>query len=184
MADKRDPVKTQAYIDDALGRFLRIPGRVDRTYYAWAYLRGMRRLGDDQLCRDLNIKVKPVDTAPSDLDLADAEHYMYARFLAGSTGDPATKSLVYGYELVKVVRYLTGREKDLRTDPRFPVLPPSAEAVAWGAQGAEDGMQDYRDTHGGKTGKMGTAIEANKSFANGQYKNAYIPQRVYPMTGT
>jgi hypothetical protein len=59
-----------------------------------------------------------------------------------------------------------------------------AEAVAWGAQEAEDGMQDYRDTHGGKTGKMGTAIEANKSFANGQYKNAYIPQRVYPMTGT
>ena len=119
MADSRDPVKTQAYIDDALGRFLRIPGRVDRTYYAWVYLRGMRRLGDDQLCRDLNIKVKPVDTAPSDLDLADAEHYMYARFLAGSTGDPATKSLVYGYELVKVVRYLTGREKDCGPIPAF-----------------------------------------------------------------
>jgi hypothetical protein len=33
MADTRDPLKTQTYIDDALGRFLRIPGKVDRTYY-------------------------------------------------------------------------------------------------------------------------------------------------------
>jgi hypothetical protein len=184
MAEERDPFKTLAYIDDALGRFLRIPERVERTHYAWAYLRGMRRLGDDQLCRDLNIVVRRVDTAPTDLDLADAEHYMYARFLAGSTGDPATKSLVYGYELVKVVRYVTGREKDLRTDPRFPVLPPSAEALSWGAKGADDGLQDYRITHGGKTGKMGSAIEANKSFANSQYKNAYSPQRVYSPRST
>jgi hypothetical protein len=179
MADTRDPLRAQAYIDDAFGRFLRIPDKVTRAYYAWAYLRGVRRLGDDQLCRDLKIIVTPVDTAPSDLDLADAEHYMYARFLAGSTGDPATKSLVYGYELVKVVRYFTGREKDLRTDPRFPVLPPSVDALDWGATGAEDGLQDYRDLHGGKTGKMGSALAANKTFANGQYRNAYIPQRVY-----
>jgi hypothetical protein len=99
---------------------------------------------------------------------------MYARFLAGSRGDPATKSFVYGYELVKVVRYVSGREKDLRTDPRFPVLPPSADAVAWGASGADDGLQDYRATHGGKTGKIGSALDSNRSFANGQYKNSYL----------
>lgn len=175
MADERDDRKAQAYIDDALGRFLRISDKVDRTRYAWAYLRGLRRMGDDDLCRQLNIRVTPVPTAPTDLNLADAEHYMYARFLASSTGDPASKSLVYGYELMKVVRYVSGREKDLRTDPRFPVLPPSADAVAWGAAGVDDGLQDYRESHGGKTGKMGSALEANRCFANGQYKNAYIP---------
>jgi hypothetical protein len=119
MADERDDRKTQAYIDDAFGRFLRIQDKVERSQYAWAYLRGMRRMGDDDLCRQLKIHVQPVATAPTDLNLADAEHYMDARFLAGSTGDPATKSLVYGYELVKVVRYVSGREKDLRTDPAF-----------------------------------------------------------------
>jgi hypothetical protein len=174
MADERDDRKTQAYIDDALGRFLRIQDKVERSQYAWAYLRGMRRMGDDDLCRQLKIRVQPVATAPTDLNLADAEHYMYARFLAGSTGDPATKSLVYGYELVKVVRYVSGREKDLRTDPRFPVLPSSADAVAWGASGADDGLQDYRATHGGKTGKIGSALDSNRSFANGQYKNSYL----------
>ena len=65
-----------------------------------------------------------VPTAPRDLNLADAEHYMYARLLAGSTGDPTSSTLVYGYELWKMVQFATGRESKLRTDPRFPVLPP------------------------------------------------------------
>src|ERR1700751_1329402 len=104
MADERDDRKAPAYIADALGRFLRIAHKVERTRYAWAYLRGVRRMGDDDLCRQLNIVVKPVPGASTDLNLADAEHYMYARFLASSTGDPASKSLVYGYALMKVVR--------------------------------------------------------------------------------
>lgn len=81
---------------------------VERTYYAWAYLRGLRRLGDDDLCRKLGIVVPIVPTAPTDLDLADAEHYMYARFLAGSTGDPTTSTLVGGYEAIKILRLSMG----------------------------------------------------------------------------
>jgi hypothetical protein len=74
MADERDDRKTQAYIDDALGRFLRIQDKVERSQYAWAYLRGMRRMGDDDLCRQLTIHVQQVASAPTDLNLADAEH--------------------------------------------------------------------------------------------------------------
>ena len=172
MAAEHDAGKTQRYIDEALGRFLGISSIVERSRYAWAYTRGVRRLGDDKLCRDLGVSVPVVEGAPQDLSLADAEHYLYARFLAGSTGDPAASSLVVGYELWKTVKYVAGREKDLRTDPRFPVLPPSVDAVNWGLSGVEAGLQDYRNLHGGNLGKTGSAIEANRSLATSQYQTA------------
>jgi hypothetical protein len=172
MANQRDGARTQRYIDEAMGRFLRITPVVERAHYAWAYIRGVRRLGDDDLCRQLKIAVPRVEGAPEDLNLADAEHYLYARFLAGSTGDPSASSLVVGYELWKTVKYVRGREKDLRTDPRFPVLPPSIDAVNWGLQGIQAGLQDYRDLHGGKFGKTGSAIEANRSLATSQYQSS------------
>lgn len=170
MATGRDFSTTLRYIDQARGRYLNIQSEVERSRYAWAYLRGMRRLGDDQLCRQLGISVPVNPAAPNDLNLADAEHYMYARFLAGSTGDPTTSGLVYGYELWKVVQFVTGRESKLRTDPRFPVLPPSADAVDWGIRGVDDGLQDYRKEHAGGTGKLGDALRANKELVGSQAK--------------
>jgi hypothetical protein len=178
MPSTRNPTHTRQYIDEAQGRFLRFPNVAERTYYAWAYLRGLRRLGDDNLCRSLGIAVPRVSTAPTDLDLADAEHYMYARFLGGSTGDPTTSTLVAGYEVIKVLRLSMGHEKDLRTDRRFPVLPPSMSAVNWGMQGASDGLEDYKSLHGGQLGKAGSALSANKQFADGQYNDAYSVRRL------
>ncbi len=179
MAENRNPSRTQAFIDDALRRFSSLDSREAQDLHAWAYLRGMRRLGDDDLCRRLGISVPHVESAPGDVDLADAEHYMYARFLGASTGDPAIRALVMGYEIVKVVRFGMGREKDLRTDQRFPVLPPSQDSVRWGLKGAEAGLKEYRDAHNGQSGRMGSAIEANRDFANGQYQQAYSPKQVY-----
>jgi len=177
MSATRDSARTRKYIDEAQGQFLRFPNVVERTYYAWAYLRGLRRLGDDDLCRKLGITVPVVAAAPTDLDLADAEHYMYARFLAGSTGDPTTSTLVGGYEVIKLLRLSTGKEKDLRTDPRFPVLPASLDSVGWGLSGADDGLADYKSLHKGKTGKIGSALAANKDFARGQYQDAFSLKR-------
>jgi hypothetical protein len=178
MSSTRDSARTRRYIDEALGRFMQFRNVVERTYYAWVYLRGLRRLGDDDSCRSLGIAVPNVPTAPADLDLADAEHYMYARFLAGSTGDPTTNTLVAGYEVIKILRLTTGHEKGLRTDPRFPVLPPSISSVNWGMQGASDGLRDYKALHGGQLGRIGSALAANKQFANGQYQNAYSVKRL------
>jgi hypothetical protein len=170
MPDGRDRMLTLRYIDQARGRFLNVQSEVERSRYAWAYLRGMRRLGDDPLCKSLGIAVPVSPTAPGDLNLAAAEHYMYARFLAGSTGDPSSSTLVYGYELWKAVRFVTGREAKLRTDPRFPVLPPSVDSVNWGVRGVDDGLRDYRGEHGGKTGEIGSALRANKDLISGQAK--------------
>jgi hypothetical protein len=173
MAGSRDPKRTQKFIDDALGKFLTKAAVVERTQYAWAYLRAMRRLGDDPLAKGLGILAPVVATAPNDLDLADAEHYLYARFLAGDTGDPSTRGLVVAYELAKVVKYATNDEKNLRTDPRFPVLPPSLSAVDWGLKGVNDGLADFAQANPGKSGNVGAAYKANKDMASGQYKSMY-----------
>lgn len=176
MANDRDPGKTRRYIDDAMGRFLSISPIVERAHFAWAYTRGVRRLGDDEMCRRLKITVPRIESAPEDLNLADAEHYLYARYLAGSTGDPSTHALVVGYELWKTVKYARGREKDLRTDPRFPVLPPSVDAVNWGLSGVQDGLQDYRNLHRGRLGMAGGAFEANRGLATNQYQTSGAPR--------
>jgi len=178
MAITRNPIKVQHYIDDALQHFSGLDSS-DKELHAWAYLRGMRRLGDDDLCRRLNMTVPRISDAPEDPNLADAEHYMYARFLASSSGDVSTKALVLGYEVVKVLTFQSRQEKDLRTDSRFPVLPPSRESVRWGLKGVDAGLEEFKKAHNGGLGKFGSAIDANREFANGQYKRAYSPQRAY-----
>jgi hypothetical protein len=133
----------------------------------------MRRMGDDPMCRKLVISPPILSSAPFDLDLADAEHYMYARYLASSTGDDTVPALVLGYETAKIIKYATSSEKDLRTDPRFPVLPPSSDSVSWGLRGAQDGLDDYRKAHGGKLGARFEAIKINRSLITGAYGGLY-----------
>jgi hypothetical protein len=169
-----DPIATQKYIDDAYQRFSSHKDPVERNYRAFAYLRGRRRRGDEPLLKQLKIGSVPDDPgAPFDVNLADAEHYMYARLLASSTGDPSVKALVSGYQLKKFVDSIRGTEQDMRTNPKYPVLPPSMEAVKWGLKGADDGLAEYKASHGGKTGKIGDAIRANQDFITGQYKPGY-----------
>lgn len=175
MAGDRDPSKTRKYIDDAMERFLSITPVVERAHFAWAYTRGVRRLGDDELCRRLEITVPRIETAPEDLNLADAEHYLYARFLAGSTGDPSTHALVVGYKLWTTVKYARAGEKDLPIDSRFPVLP-SADALNWGLTGVQDGLRDYRNLHRGRLGMAGGALEANRHLATTHHPSAAAPR--------
>jgi hypothetical protein len=164
-----DPTITQRYIDDALGRFLLFKDAVERNERAFAYLRGLRRRGDEPLLKRFGIAVIDDPKAPLDESLADAEHYMYARFLASSTGDPSVKALVTGYELKKYVDSKRGRLQDARTNPRFPVLPPSQESVRWGLKGVDNGLSDYKAAHNGQIGKIGSAIQANQDWIKGQY---------------
>jgi hypothetical protein len=164
-----DAAATQRYIDDALRRFLPFKDAVDRNARAFAYLRGLRRRGDEPLLKQYNITVPDDPKAPFDESLGDAEHYMYARYLASSTGDPSVKALVTGYEVKKYIDSKRGKLQDARTNPKFPVLPPSQDSVRWGLKGADDGLQDYRDAHNGQTGPLGSAIKANQDFIKGMY---------------
>jgi hypothetical protein len=168
-----DDTKIQVDIDDAFRRFLPIRDVVERNLRAFAYLRARRRRGDDALARQLGITAPDDPAAPLDVNLADAEHYMYARFLASKTGDPSIKALVTGYQLKKYLDSLFRTEQKMRTDSRYPVLPPSTSAIAWGLKGADEGLKDYAAAHGGAYGEFGSAFRANQEFISGQYKPKY-----------
>jgi hypothetical protein len=163
-----DAAKTRKYIDDALRKFSSYTDPVEQNVRAFAYIRGMRRRGDEPLLATYSITPPPDDPdAPFDESLADAEHYMYARYLASSTGDPSVKVLVTGYETKKYIDERRGKLQDARTNPKYPVLPPSPESVLWGLKGVDDGLADYKGQHGGKLGTLGSAIVANRSWITG-----------------
>jgi len=156
-----DAKKTNDYIFAAYHKYSKIQDPVDRSYHAWAYLRGVRRRGDDDVIKKLKISVPDDPAAPYDESLEDAEHYAYARFLASRTGDPQTGLLVTGYEAMKFVGAVG------RSNSKYPALPASPETIQWGLKGVDYGLTEYKSAHGGKTGKPGSAMECNRDFIKG-----------------
>lgn len=164
-----DTTATQNYIDNALRRFLSFRDAAQRNVRAFAYLRGLRRRGDEPLLRTYGLAVPDDPNAPFDESLGDAEHYMFARFLASSTGDPSAKALVLGYQVKKYIGSRLGNMQGMRTNLKFPVLPPSQEAVRWGLKGVDDGLREYINAHDGQAGRLGSAIQHNWNFIQGMY---------------
>jgi hypothetical protein len=78
-----------------------------------------------------------------DPDLAAAEHYLYARFLAGKTGDPLVTQAPKFYSLKKKF-YFALEIEDWMTTSGYPCLPPTEESVVWGERGAMDGLRDFK----------------------------------------
>lgn len=104
--------------------------------------------------------------APLDVNLAAAEHYMYMRFLAGLTGDPLLIAAPAGYAIKKSIGFALGKEKEMRTTPDNPVLPPSVESTVWGTLGVEEGLKDYRGENPAAGMKPGASFEALKPEAS------------------
>lgn len=77
------------------------------------------------------------------VELAAAEHYMYARFLAGATGDPVVLASPSLYNLKKKIFFALDIQ-DLMNTSSYPCLPPSDDSVKWGEQGAKDGLMDFK----------------------------------------
>ena len=101
----------------------------------------------------------------TDVNLAAAEHYMYARFLTGTSGDPLVLAAPVGYALKKQVYFTLGIEDWMRTSANNPVLPPSVGSVVWGEMGVADGMKDYQGMNGGGSVRIGGSLEALKQGA-------------------
>ncbi|KVH69449.1 hypothetical protein WJ41_20620 [Burkholderia ubonensis] len=86
---------------------------------------------------------------PEDINLAAAEHYMYARFLAGATGDPLVKATPVLYGAKKRVYFALGIQDRMATTSN-PVLAPNTSVERWGLKGAKDGLRDYSDVNDGQ----------------------------------
>ncbi|WP_431820979.1 hypothetical protein [Burkholderia sp. F1] len=87
---------------------------------------------------------------PEDINLAAAEHYMYARFLAGATGDPLVKATPTLYGAKKRVYFALGIQDRMATSPGNPVLAPNSSVERWGLKGAKDGLRDYSAVNNGQ----------------------------------
>ena len=93
-----------------------------------------------------------------DPDLAAAEHYLYARFLAGNTGDPSVWKAPRLYNIKKKIFFALEIE-NLMTTSEYPCLPPTEESVAWGERGALDGLNDFKFMNPATDFKVGEALK-------------------------
>jgi len=145
-----------SYINDAqvnkiitteIGKF---PGATitDRIYQAFRSLQARRR------SKEWNNQ-----------ELAAAEHYMYARFLAGRTGDPMVASSPDLYDLKKRA-FIALDIQNLMNTTDYPGLPASPEMVKWGKKGATDGLMDFKMANPTTGFQTGAAL---KPLAKGSY---------------
>ena len=104
--------------------------------------------------RKLQSRRRLVDS--TSIDLAAAEHYLYARLLAGATGDPLVRYAPVLYGLKKRALFGLGLGQWMATTAQ-PVLPPDDDVERWGTQGATEGLKDYESVHGVPAGNHGQA---------------------------
>lgn len=78
------------------------------------------------------------------LNLAAAEHYLFARTIASEEGDTNLRELPQKYADWKTWLQGKGLEQLLRTTSE-PVSPANANVTGWGSKGIEAGLADYQD---------------------------------------
>lgn len=152
---KLDESRVQAFIDwsqSAAGYYLHradaaSPSQVTINHWAWRLLKESVR-GDEAHRYD------------QDYDAAAAEHYMYIRFLAGQSGDPACLAAPTLYAAKKILDQLLGRLQKGQVQGGHPVLPANPSIVAWGHRGVLDGLNDYKAVNKNASYKFGHAVES------------------------
>jgi len=149
MADQVADATVRSIIDQSLAQQVVRPGetivhRVSRSFRA---LQKRRR-----------------EVEPLNINLAAAEHYMYARFLAGASGDPSVKLAPTLYGLKKRIYFALGIQERMATT-KNPVLPPNNSVESWGTRGATEGLVDYTNTTGRPATNLGNALSSLGSEA-------------------
>ncbi len=87
---------------------------------------------------------RQVPGASLDLDLAAAEHYLFARYLIcmGMVGPFQMRALILGYDIKKWIDSARGRPNAMATTDN-PVSPRDPGVVRWAIQGMDDGIADH-----------------------------------------
>jgi hypothetical protein len=128
------------------------PSIVDRNYIGWRLLKETVR-GNSSHQYD------------NDYDAAAAEHYMYIRFLAGKTGDPACHAAPTLYAAKKILDQVLGRLQSGQAQGGHPVLPSNPYIVDWGQRGVRDGLVDYKAVSNGAQYKVGSGVGVLAGFS-------------------
>lgn len=98
----------------------------EAIYHAWERLK---------ICRDAGRSLN--------LDLAAAEHYLFARTLASDSGDTNLLEAPKWYETFKKFSDAASFNNYIRTSTE-PVSPTNANVTRWGVDGVKRGLQEYQ----------------------------------------
>lgn len=118
----------RALIDHYQGRFMLSPV-LERNRLAFRAIKDFRNGAGDS----------------ADESLAAAEHYLFARYMVSNavTSAAQMRVLVLGYDGVKAVAQTNSyTEMAMRHNKSRPTSRVSADSVAWGLQGVDDGAED------------------------------------------
>ena len=140
--------QTEAATADAL---IDLVNSTDAEKSAWLRLKRCRDAGDS-----LN------------LNLAAAEHYMFMRFSAGSSGDTNYAQLPRWYETLKRFAVQADLDKYLQTSSE-PVSQPDADVTRWGGLGVQRGLQEYQRREGRSASPGTTALQALVGYVYAHY---------------
>src|SRR5258708_21608769 len=93
--------------------------------------------------RDLQNE-RRVPGASLDLDLAAAEHYLFARFMVcrGVVSPLQMRTLIIAYDAKKWIDRARGNPNATATTPN-PVSPSDTDVVLWGLRGVSEGSLDH-----------------------------------------
>lgn len=113
--------------------------------------RAMANFGNaDACCGQVEVafrnlqSARRVPGASLDLDLAAAEHYLFARFMVctGTVSPAQMRALVIGYDAKKWIDRARGDPNATATTGN-PVSPPNTDVVLWGLTGVSEGSRDH-----------------------------------------
>jgi len=113
-----------------------LDAKINRIYSLEAIQDGWRRL---KRCRDAGNSL--------DLNLASAEHYMFMRMCAGSSGETGYRRLPKWYETIKEIAIRSDLDKLIQASDQ-PVSPTNEKVTQWGLLGVERGLEDYKVREG------------------------------------
>ena len=103
-----------------------------KVEYAWSQLKN---------CRDAGNSL--------DLNLAAAEHYMFARYMSSDDGDTNYRELPKWYESFKKLATKLELENYIQSSDQ-PISQPNDQVTRWGEKGVEHGLNDYETRKGRK----------------------------------
>ncbi|WP_293856423.1 hypothetical protein [uncultured Alsobacter sp.] len=87
-----------------------------------------------------------------DESLAAAEHYLFARYMVsnGIVSQRQMNIMIAGYDAVKIAAQQSPQlEVLMRHNKDNPTSKASADSIAWGLKGAEEGAEDFRTQNPG-----------------------------------
>lgn len=92
-----------------------------------------------------------------DMNLAAAEHYLFARFVASSDGDTSYRRLPAWYDAVKSAAFKASIQQWLQTSDQ-PATAPDPGLVKWGNSGIERGLVEFKVRTGKNPKNSGRAL--------------------------